>query len=173
MIWTPSTCLMVTRASSLWLCTPWFSLIPRPTRRHCNCNCNFDDPEFQCSYIGKLLYFVRVPTRQASDTTETHRLLRPSHGDFCNVSAMRLAVIEFYQRLPLQPPAHGRDVPLTTPDVSIPSIQRFDPSLLVIQRNGEKVEGIVPSTITNKCCVTSQAPYYAIPYTQLTQSSRR
>jgi hypothetical protein len=124
-------------------------------------------------FIGQILFFVRVPLKDPSQEhaheSEDNHLLRLPAGDaFNSAKALRLAVIRFFQRLHLEPPASGSDIRRDTDvDEEVPRIQRFDPSRCL------PCEAHDPCIITNKCIVTTVKPYYAIPYTQLTQTSRK
>jgi hypothetical protein len=122
-------------------------------------------------FIGQILFFVRVPLKDpslehAADSEHNHLLPRPTGDAFKNAKALRLAVIRFFKRLHLQPPASGSDL-LRGTDEEVPHIQRFDPSRCL------ECEAHDPCIITNKCIVTTAEPFYAIPYTQLTQTSRK
>ena len=124
-------------------------------------------------FIGQILFFVRVPLKDPSQEhaheSEDNHLLRLPAGDaFNSAKALRLAVIRFFQRLHLEPPASGSDIRRDTDvDEEVPRIQRFDPSRCL------PCEAHDPCIITNKCIVTTVKPYYGIPYTQLTQTSRK
>jgi len=124
-------------------------------------------------FIGQILFFVRVPLKDPSqehgdESEHNHVLPRPDGDAFRDAKALRLAVIRFFKRLQLKPPASGSDL-LGDTDLGdeLPRIQRFDPSRCLT------CEAHDPCVITNKCIVTTAKPFYAIPYTQLTQTSRK
>lgn len=127
----------------------------------------------RCSYIGQILFFVRLPLKDpsnehAAEFEDNDLLHRPTGEAFTNANALRLAVIKFFKRLQLQPPASGSDLLKDNDaDEEVPHIQRFDPSRCL------PCEAHDPCIITNKCIVTTVEPFYAIPYTQLTQTSRK
>lgn len=157
----------------------WYHRVLRPSSY---IQVYFEDSK--SSFIGQVLFFVRIPlskltedavapTTAASscslpEADDVSFLPRPNQDHFESVNAIRLAVVKFFKRKSLLPDTRCPDI-----DMETPKIQRFDPDDPVLHSGGMQCEGLEPSMITSKCVVTTQAPFYAIPYSQLTQTSRR